>query len=132
MTRAAGHLARNQYVFSMRIGVCAMKIHHSTKALAWRIFFTLFRPRVLRLASGAPGAIDRHPLSRIGNLVQPAVHRLGLKAGIFRFHKNLITYNPIHQQPQFNFNPTHQQPIQLRPNSPTTQLTNNSSHQQLN
>jgi hypothetical protein len=44
MIRASSDLARNQYVVSMRIGACAMKIHHFTKALAWRIFFTLFRP----------------------------------------------------------------------------------------
>jgi hypothetical protein len=44
MIRASGDLALNLYVVSLRIGVCAMKIHHVTKALAWRIFLRCSDP----------------------------------------------------------------------------------------
>jgi hypothetical protein len=44
MIRASGDLARNPHVVSMRIGDCAMKIHHFTKPLAWRIFLRCSDP----------------------------------------------------------------------------------------
>jgi hypothetical protein len=54
MIRASGDLARNPHVVSMRIGACAMKIHHVTKALAWRIF----------LRCSDPGYSDLHRSTR--------------------------------------------------------------------